>query len=398
MKTFILSFILYFITSPLSAQFLNPSFKTWINIESKSVLGVAKSYSGINFDHYNHILSSNFALNFKTNEKINLDNSFLNYKSKNKTIGFGKINRHWSFSPQSSLFLSSNARPANSIYFRLDKKDKLQTPILSWMGPLTFEIFNSELENKLGPNHAKMLGTRFTFAPNQNLAFELIKITQWGGDNYSNSISNLALSIFGNTNENEFTNINQVAGIGFSHKINNKLFPLKYYGQLLGEDEAGGLPTCFIYLTGVELEKPIFDYSSIFGLELIDTRTHLSTENNCGPNAAYNNNTYKYTNYDTVLGAPIDSQGKSIHFWSSILLSKGLSLELGVKKILVNTNSYSKHRLSSLAENGYIKNINLSWSWDNLNIKTSLKHQSFSLDKVGIKKGLSASIYSSINF
>ena len=63
--------------------------------------------------------SSQLALNYKKNDKFTFDGSYFQYTSGIATFGLGLINRHWSFSDNTSLILSQNARPSKSIYLQL---------------------------------------------------------------------------------------------------------------------------------------------------------------------------------------------------------------------------------------------------------------------------------------
>ena len=47
---------------------------------------------------------------------------------------------------------------------------------------------------------------------------------------------------------------------------------------------------------------------------------------NCGPNTMYNNGTYDYINYDTVLGVPIDTEGTSLEIFGQSQVNNNLAL------------------------------------------------------------------------
>ena len=89
----------------------------------------------------NKNISSQIAINILSNNKIAIDESFLEVKNGNALFGFGKINRNWSFSPNTSLILSKNARPAESIYFALGKKNKPSDQLILRKIPWSFENF-----------------------------------------------------------------------------------------------------------------------------------------------------------------------------------------------------------------------------------------------------------------
>ena len=156
------------------------------------------------------------------------------------------------------------------------------------------EAFNSIPKNSTGPKNAMTLGLRATIITTNNLKFEFLKVSQWGGKGYPGGSSGLSKALIGNTNEGKYRAINQIAGIGLSYSAPNIHFPLRIYGQLVGEDEAGNLPSCLIYLSGLEWKGLIFKKNTTFDFEIVDTRTKTSSHKNCGPNTAYNNNGYNF--------------------------------------------------------------------------------------------------------
>jgi hypothetical protein len=360
-----------------------------INFPIQGAIGLKSRYETNN-------LSASLSFSFNKNQEISSDNSYLDFKIKNGVIGIGKISRNWSFSPNTSLFLSHNARPAKSIYLNLNSpiNSYLQLPRISknW----SFEIYNSLPNNTNGPKNAMMLGMRATINPIKNLDIELLKISQWGGKEYQNDLSSLVSAVIGNSNDGPNANINQVAGLGYSYLLSLNNSSIRNYGQVLGEDEAGNLPSCLIYMMGVELKNLHSKFEPTFGLELIDTRVGYTTNGYCGPNTAYNNNTYQYTNYEKVMGTSIDTEGKSIHIWNTTQISKELTINLSIKNILINDNSWVNHRLSSTRSNGLSQSLSVNWHEKDLNLTATIHNHNIDLDRYN--KGLGFKISLSNTF
>jgi len=401
-KSYIFSFILIFIPTIGISEPINSS--VWSYLQSQDLFGkvsgpslAIKNSIGTNQLFKTNRLATNLALSFDNTSDLKLDGSYLNYNLKNFTIGVGKTHRKWSFSPLTSLFLSNNARPADSIYLGV-KNDTSTHSWLSKIGFSSFEIFNAKLKNLNGPKDTMMLGARVIIIPITNLEFEAIKISQWGGDGYNKSIKNVPAGFFGNTNEGPYANINQLAGIGVSYKLPLEHFPFHLYGQILGEDEAGALPSCTIYFLGLELDTNIMNKPTSVGLEFIDTRTNISKDGFCGEAAAYNNNTYRYTNYDVVMGPAIDSDGKMFNFRTSSKLTPTLKIEYSMKKILINDNNYARHSLSTQRERGLINSLTLQWQKDKIKHVATINHQDINLDKTSLQNGFSFSLLTQILF
>lgn len=399
----LLFYVLLFI--PNSSFSKNLKITSWANFQSSKLFLNSKyqnsflsDTSGIQIINDNHNLTTNFTLNIN-NSQLLFDNSYLEYKNKNVILGVGKINRNWSFSPNTSLILSQNARPSDSIYFTIKNKNRIKDSPLSLIGPWTFEAFNSILSNSKGPDNSMLLGMRVIIEPLANLEFEMVKTSQWGGEGHSQGLSALSSAIFGDTSGGKNSNINQLAGLGFNFSTNINKLPINIYGQLIGEDEAGYMPSCKMHMIGSQLKFLDNKFFSNVGLELADTRIQSGTANdNCGPNSAYNNAVYSYTNYRASIGAPIDTEGKSIYLWGSTKLSEKSKINYSIKHILVNDADWVSHPLSSSRQEGNVVTLGASWKIKSLDIKTDLSYQNFSLEKINSHSGISIGFNSTIDF
>jgi hypothetical protein len=173
---------------------------------------------------------------------------------------------------------------------------------------------------------------------------------------------------------------------------------LRIYGQAVGEDEAGNLPSCFAYLTGLEWSNAKIKYPIIVGFEAVDTRIDVTTHGNCGPNTMYNNNIYDYTNYGKTMGVEIDTEGTSLGLYISSQISKNINIKFATKSVVINDNNWSGHRLSSNRQSGLIDSLGVSWVKNNINISGDIYNQGFNLEKADIKSGYGFRFSSSIVF
>jgi hypothetical protein len=353
---------------------------------------------GFKLSENNNFYNYQFSLNYINKKQIIFDTSFIEFNYKNSIFGIGKVNRHWSFSPYTSLILSKNARPSNSIYFKTSKVNKPRNYFLSWAGPWSLEIFNSILSSETKPKKPMLLGTRLTFEPIENLRFELLKTSQWGGYESTLKFDQFSAALVGDSNDSKYAKINQLAGFGVSYLVKSKQLPTRIYGQFIGEDEAGNLPSCFMNLFGAELELPNTKPFSKFGFELVDTRIDYTTRGFCGPNTAYNNNSYNYTNYNTSIGAPIDSESKSLSLWGYSKFSKNMNIFYSMNKMLLNASGWSAHRLSSTRKQGWLYTFGATYIKNSIKIKKIISYQDFSLDKQNIPKNLSINFNAQYSF
>jgi len=390
-------------TQPIFAQTQSVQIKTKVAFFSEKFLGLKnkqrysnKGSTKLDFVYDNKKLLSQLSLNYNGNKKHTLDGSYLQYSSGLLTFGVGSINRHWSFSDNTSLILSQNARPSKSVFLKLENKFKYDwmTSEANW----STEIFNGFTEGSINNTRSMILGVRAILSPVEGLNFEIVQTSQWGGKDQSTGISALGSALFLDTSSGSNSNINKMAGFGISYTIPTKIIPLRIYGQAVGEDEAGNLPSCYTYLAGVEWSNLKFKFPITLGFEAVDTRINVTSNEHCGPNTMYNNNTYDYTNYGKSIGAAIDTEGTSLGIYVSSRISQKIDIEFSTKSVVINDSSWLEHRLSSKRQTGLINSLGISWVEDNISFNGGIYNQTINLNKADIKSGYGVDFSASIIF
>jgi hypothetical protein len=355
-----------------------------------------KSALKFNLNHDRKKSQLQLTLNYDGYSKFTLDSSYLEYISGIATYGFGAIDRNWSLSKNTSLILSHNARPSKSIYLKL--KNRFGYNWLPSEANWSFETFNGLTEGSLNSTKSMLLGARAIISPVKGLDFELVQTSQWGGKGYKTGLSALGAALFTDTNDKSNANINKMAGFGISYLIPSNVVPLRIYGQTIGEDEAGKLPSCYTYMIGLELLNNKINYPTTIGIEALDTRIDTTENGNCGPNTMYNNSTYDYTNYGLAMGTAIDTEGTSIEVFGLSEVSDKINFKYSTKYLTINDANWSGHRLSSKRETGWLNSLGATWNTNNYRLNFSLYHQDFTLDKVRIKNSYGFSFSSSVIF
>ena len=390
-------------TQPVYAQTQSVQIKTNLAFFSEKFLDVKngfrysdKGISELNIKSNTANSVSQLALNYDGYNNFTFDRSYLQYTKGIITYGVGKVDRNWSFSDHTSLILSNNARPSDSIYLKLENKFgyKWLPSNANW----SFEAFNGFTEGSLNGSTSMLLGMRAILSPVVGLDFELVQTSQWGGKGYSRGISALKSTLAFDTNTSSNSNINKMAGFGISYTAPSKIIPLRIYGQAVGEDEAGNLPSCFAYLAGLEWKNTKIKYPTIVVIEAVDTRIDTTKAGNCGSNTMYNNNIYDYTNYGRTMGAEIDSEGTSLGLYLKSQISQEINIEYAIKSVIINDNNWSGHRLSSKRESGLINSIGISWAKSNFILMGNIYNQGLSLNKADINNGNGIGFTSSIEF
>jgi hypothetical protein len=390
-------------THSLFAQNRNLKMSVGTSFNSKNTLGFynnvrAQNKSNINFnvENSNRDLSSQLSLNFDDHDKLNFDNSYVNYEKGIAELIVGKVDRIWSFSKKSSLILSSNSRPLEAISINL--KNKFNTKWLPSTANWSVELVNGSTNNSLNGKNSMLSGARVVINPSQKLNFEFLQIGQWGDQNDKLYSSNIDAILFGNSNEGPNSNINKIAGFGISYSIPLNKKTYRFYSQAIGEDEAGSLPSCYAWMAGFELKVLEMKFPTTLTIEAVDTRVKTSTHGNCGSNTMYNNSVYDYINYDTVLGAPIDTEGTSLELFGQSQVNKNLDINYSTKFLSINDKDYSQHRLSSKRNLGNITALGINWEKDGFDLGGSIGYQNIILDKANILNGTIFSLYTSVEF
>jgi hypothetical protein len=380
---------------------LNMSVGTAFN--SENVLGFyndlrAPNKSNINFnlEYKKGSLSSLLSLNFDDHNRLSFDNSYVNYEKGIANLTIGKVDRIWAFSKKSSLILSSNSRPVEAISIKLE--DKFNTYWLFSNGNWSVDIINGTTKDSLNNENSMITGARVVISPSHKLSFEILQTTQWGDQNSKLNSTNIDALLLGNTNEGKNSSMNKVAGFGISYSLPLRQNTYRLYAQTIGEDEAGSLPSCLSWMTGFEFTAPKMKFPTTVSIEAVDTRVKKSTHGYCGPNTMYNNTTYDYINYDTVLGVPIDTEGYSLELFGQSQLNKNLKINYSTKFLSINDKNYSEHRLSSKRSLGTMTSLGIYWEKNGFDIGGSISYQDIILDRANISNDKIFSLFTSIKF
>jgi hypothetical protein len=390
-------------THSLFAQNSNLKMSVGTSFNSKNTLGFynnvrTQNKSNINFnvEYSNRDLSSQLSLNFDDHDKLNFDNSFVNYEKGITNLNIGNVDRIWSFSKKSSLILSSNSRPLEALSLKLENRFNS-----NWM-PSTanwsFELINGSTKNSYNDKNSMLSGARVVISPSDKLNFELLQTAQWGDQNDKLYSPNIDALLFGNTNEGINSNINKMAGFGLSYSVPLNKNTYRFYSQAIGEDEAGNLPSCYAWMAGLELTAPEMKFPTTLTIEAVDTRVKKSTHGNCGANTMYNNNSYDYINYDTVLGVPIDTEGTSLELFGQSQVNENLGINYSTKFLSINDKDYSQHRLSSKHNSGTITSLGIYWEKDGFELGGNISYQNIILDKANISNDKIFSLFTSVKF
>jgi len=228
----------------------------------------------------------------------------------------GKDSQWWGPGYHGGILLSNNPEPLTML--RLTNPQPVLLPwLFRYLGPLRFTVFATRLEKDRDIPEPYLWGMRINFKPHPYVEIGLSRTALLGGKGRSENLKTWWKSFTGKgENETGVEAGDQRAGFDVKLTLPFELQPLQLYAEMAGEDEAGGLPSKWAYLTGIYLPR-------IFNFEKIEFRAEYATNHVSGsPNAWYRHHIYTsgYTYKDRVIGHHMGTDSKDIFVESSYLI------------------------------------------------------------------------------
>jgi hypothetical protein len=288
-------------------------------------------------------------------QQFRADGSYLGLNFGNFMISAGFMERWWGPGWDGSLILSTNARPIPSITLERNYTDPFKTKLLSWLGPWRASIAMGEAESSGVPvPNVRFFAARINFKPRPWFEFGLTRTAQWCGGDRPCDWSTFTDMLVGKDNQvdgaqaSEEQPGNQMAGYDVRLRSPWKALPVAVYGQMIGEDEAGNLPSKFIGLFGLETWG-----TSVFGAwrlrgEFADTACNFARETpefNC----AYRNSIYPqgYAYRGRIIGHSMDNDSRQYTVAALLTRSGGDVLGLTLRRVELNRDG-GEHSISNV--------------------------------------------------
>lgn len=224
--------------------------------------------------------------------------------------------RHWGPGWAGSLILDGAAPAVPALGWRRPVVQASRSPWLSWLGPWGADVFVGRLQGHHEPARPTMIGLRAQLSPSERLDIGLSRTMQWGGRGRDESSSSLFNALLGNDNVG-FSGItadnepgNQLAGIDLRWLV-DPASQTSFYGQVVGEDEAGRMPSRNMVLIGVDARVPTKSGTLRFFAEFADLLAGR-VSGDPRPLAAYRHSVYRqgYTQEGFSLGHAIGGDAR----------------------------------------------------------------------------------------
>ena len=291
---------------------------------------------------------------------INVEGSYVAGKLWNQWLIAGQMPTYWGPGHDGSLIRGDASRPVYGLTMQRADQSAFESKWLSWIGPWQYQAFAGQLDDYKAVPHAKLLGLRLTARPLPYLELGASRTLQWGGEGRSESWDSLWNAIKGNDNvyDSDEDRSNQIAG--FDARLNLQSLinaPVGIYGQYVGEDEAGLLPSKKMYLAGVDYSSSYNNMPYQLYAEWADTRT-----NNDVKGISYNHYVYKdgYYQHGFPLGHAMGGDGQMYSVGGDIRFD--VMNRLSGRAMVVKVNQSNLAINKAFPKDDEIKALDLTWT------------------------------------
>jgi hypothetical protein len=286
--------------------------------------------------------------------RVRPDGSYLGVNIGNFMVSAGYVSRWWGPGWDGSLILSSNARPMPMLSVERNYADPFRHKLLRWLGPwrASLAVGQSD-EQDVAIADVRFLAARVSLKPRSWLELGFTRTAQWCGAGRPCGWDSFRDMLAGRDNEVVDGSIaqqpgNQMAGYDLRLRSPWRALPVAVYSQWSGEDEAGGLPSKFLGLFGVEAWRNTPWGRLRVHAEFADTACSFSRrtpEFEC----AYRNGAFPqgYAYRGRSLGHAMDNDSRMYSLGAILNREGGDSLSIRVRRVELNRDGGS-HAISTV--------------------------------------------------
>lgn len=296
---------------------------------------------------------------------VNFDGSYIAGKAWNQWIIAGQIPTWWGPGHDGSLIRGDASRSVVGVTMQRAEQKAFESKWLSWAGPWQYQLYAGRLKQYNAIPGAQIIGMRLTAQPLPYLELGASRVIQMAGKGQPHSGKAYWNAIIGNDNgcdTAECTGVNNPGNQlgGFDARLNLQPLinaPVSLYGQMIGEDEAGYLPSKYMYQAGV-------DYSSSFNnmpfqlyTEWSDTRTNGEVRG-----ISYTHHIYKdgYYQQGFPLGHAMGGDGQMYALGGDIRVDQ--MNRFNGRILYANVNQSNVIVNKAFPEEDKIKALDLTWT------------------------------------
>ena len=292
-------------------------------------------------------------------ETLRLDGTYAGVHIGNWMLTAGWQERWYGPGNDSSLLLSTNARPTPGIMLQRNLSTPFASRWLAWLGPWTLTTFMSLLDDEREIDDALLFGLRGSFRPLPGLEIGLSRAAQWCGSGRPCDLATFADLLVGNDNRGVNVSLddepgNQLGGVDVRWVL-PRAIPAAVYLQWVGEDGREGPSPLGSWLrqAGVEAWGSTGRYQHRTHFEVADT---LCREGGLGfsdekPDCAYGHSIYRtgYRYRGRAIGHAVDSDGLAYSMGTTWIRRDGTTWNVSLRHIELNRagSEFDGHSLTA---------------------------------------------------
>lgn len=303
----------------------------------------------------------------ENDQTVNVEGSYLAGKLWNQWLIAGQIPTYWGPGHDGSLIRGDASRPVYGFTAQRATQQAFDSKWLSWVGPWQYQAFAGRLDDYRAIPDTNLIGLRLTAQPLPYLELGASRTLQIGGKGQPKSFNAYWNAIIGKDNDctggncvNDKNASNQIAG--FDGRLNLQMLmnvPVSLYGQYVGEDEAGLMPSKKMYLAGADYSSSLKDMPYQLYAEWADTRS-----NGDARGISYNHHNYKdgYYQHGFPLGHTMGGDGQMISAGGSMTINS--ANRVNGRAIFAKVSENQRSALINVAfpEKDEIKALDLTWT------------------------------------
>ena len=188
----------------------------------------------------------------------NLDGSYVVAEAAETVFAAGVVDRWWGPGRYASPILSSAAPPIAGAIVRRANDDAPASPLLRWIGRWGYEVSAGRLAH-YDPDGTRTIGLRLYTRPWRNVEIGLSRSILWAGEGRAHDWVAFRDALLGRSNfdpsDKEGDPSDEVSGLDVRASLANPWAGAWVgYLHLVGEDEAGGLPTKLFGTIGLQFK------------------------------------------------------------------------------------------------------------------------------------------------
>ncbi|WP_089604387.1 capsule assembly Wzi family protein [Acinetobacter piscicola] len=301
---------------------------------------------------------------------VNVEGSYIAGKLWNQWVIAGQIPTYWGPGHDGSLIRGDASRPVYGFTVQRAEQKAFETPWLSWIGPWQYQAFGGQLDDYTAVPDARLFGLRLTAQPLPYLELGASRISQIDGEGQPGSFRAYWNAFIGKDNEcndstctGEGNASNQIAGFDARLNLQQLLnVPVSFYGQYVGEDEAGLLPSKKMYLAGVDYSSSFKNLPYQLYAEWVDTTTNGDVSG-----ISYNHHIYTdgFYQHGFPLGHAMGGDGEMVSVGGDIRFDvmNRLSGRAMYAKVNQSASQFGTDQINlAFPENDKIKALDVTWT------------------------------------